>query len=333
MNKNLRYVTISGYETEKGATYPSIELTYEVFGAEPTSGMPVVLVCHALTGNSHVAGEDGWWGKLIGEGKLIDTKHYSVIGFNIPGNGYEREAARLIENYADFTVRDIARLFGLALQKLGVEKINYAIGGSLGGAICWELAILFPDYVGTIVPVASDWKSNDWVLAHNKVQSQILENSGKPLHDARMMAMMFYRTPQSFRQKFDRSWNPGKKMFNIESWLLHHGEKLTGRFYLQAYKLMNNLLSTHDITAGRGEIGEVAKSIKARVVMVGIDTDFFFAPYENRETVELFEQAGKKATYREIISMHGHDAFLIEFEQLTALLSDLFMCNSMNSEQ
>ncbi|TKG91872.1 alpha/beta fold hydrolase [Puteibacter caeruleilacunae] len=324
MNSDLNYITISDYTTETGALYNAIELSYEVFGKEIGSGAPVVLVCHALTGNSKVTGEKGWWNGIIGEGRLVDTNHYTIIGFNIPGNGYERDPSKLFDSPEDFSVRDIARLFGLSCKQIGVEKIDYAIGGSLGGGICWELAVLFGDYIGTIVPVASDWKASDWVLAHNQIQDQILKNSTNPLHDARMMAMMFYRTPQSFKKKFGRSRNAEKNMFNIESWLLHHGEKLVGRFYLQAYRLMNNLLSTLDITNGRGSLEEVALQIKANVVMVGIDTDFFFVPDENRETYEVFKKLGRQAKYKEIKSIHGHDGFLIEFEQLSELLADTF---------
>lgn len=319
--QRLRFIALKDFVLESGKLLDETELSYEVFGKALNSGSPIVLVCHALTGNSTLTGEKGWWNGIIGINKPIDLERFCVVGFNIPGNGYERDPKRLIGDYHDFTVRDIARLFATALMKLGVEFVDYAIGGSLGGGICWEITVTYPNYVGKLISVASDWKASDWVLAHNKVQSQILENSSNPLHDARMMAMMFYRTPESFKMKFNRTQHSELHMFNVESWLLHHGQKLVGRFYLQAYKLMNNLLSTLDITKGRGSFEDVASTITAQVVLVGINSDLFFSANENRETVELLKQNGCKARYYEIDSIHGHDGFLIEFEQMCRFLT------------
>ena len=197
-----------------------------MFGCELHSA-PVVLVNHALTGNSDVASEHaGWWRGIISDGNLIDTLRYTVIAFNIPGNGFDKKPGNLIENYKDFTARDVAKLFGLALQELGVKKLHAFIGGSLGGGISWEMAVLFPDLSKHLISIASDWKASDWILAHNKVQEQILLNSSKPIHDARMMAMLFYRTAASFKEKFNRTVNENLGIPNVESWLLHHGYQL-----------------------------------------------------------------------------------------------------------
>ncbi|MDP4185961.1 MAG: alpha/beta fold hydrolase [Bacteroidota bacterium] len=324
MRDELKYTEVRNYTTFTGALYPRLELSYQIFGPGLDSSSPTVLVCHALTGNSKVTGEGGWWDGIIGPDKLIDTNYYTVIGINIPGNGYDQKPENLQPRYFDFTIRDIATLFVNVLKQIGVHQLDFAIGGSLGGGVCWELAVLFPDFVKTIIPVAADWKATDWIIAHNCVQLQILENSKDPLHDARMMAMMFYRTPASLKSKFNRAWNKERNMYNIESWLYHHGEKLKDRFTIEAYRLMTNLLSTLDITKGRGSFEDVAKRIKARIVIVGIDSDFFFVPEENHNTFYKLIELGKDADYLEIESIHGHDAFLIEFDQLTNLLFPIF---------
>ena len=158
MKKNLKYLSIENFTTESGYYYPTFELSYQIFG-QVLNEAPNVLINHALTGNSNVAGKEGWWNALIGPGKIIDTTRYAVIAFNVPGNGYDGKPENLIENYQDFTARDIARLFGLALEKLGVSKLFAAVGGSLGGGIAWELAFVFPDLIENLVPVASDWKA------------------------------------------------------------------------------------------------------------------------------------------------------------------------------
>ncbi|MFC2109734.1 alpha/beta fold hydrolase [Bacteroidota bacterium] len=324
MNSNLKYHSIENFITETGVVYDEIELSYELFGQELHTA-PIVLVNHALTGNSDVASpHSGWWKGIIASGNLIDTEKYTIIAFNIPGNGYDKKPGNLIENYKDFTARDVAKLFGLALFDLNIKKLHAAIGGSLGGGMSWELAVLFPELITNLVVIGSDWKASDWVLAHNKVQEQILLNSKKPVHDARMMAMMFYRTAGSFKEKFNRTVNENLGIPNVESWLLHHGFQLENRFHLQSYKLVNHLLSTLDITRDRGNFKEVAKLIKAKIVQIGIDSDFFFVPEENIETHEMLNEAGIKNIYRELKSIHGHDGFLVEDEQLKELLKDIF---------
>ena len=324
MNSSLKYHSIVDFTTETGVVYDELELSYEVFGQELYSA-PIVLVNHALTGNSDVASpHSGWWKGIISEGNLIDTNKYTIISFNIPGNGFDKKPGNLIENYKDFTARDVAELFGLALQQLKVEKLHAVIGGSLGGGISWEMSVLFPSLADNLIVVASDWKASDWILAHNKVQEQILLNSKKPVHDARMMAMMFYRTAGSFKEKFNRTVNENLGIPNVESWLLHHGFQLENRFHLQSYKMVNHLLSTLDILRDRGSFKEVAPLIKAKIIQIGIDSDFFFVPEENIETKNMLDTLGIDSIYKEIISLHGHDGFLVEDTQLKNLLKDVF---------
>jgi homoserine O-acetyltransferase len=246
------------------------------------------------------------------------------ISFNIPGNGYDKKLGNLIDNYKDFTARDIARLFGRALSEFGVQKLHTIIGGSLGGGIAWEMVVLFPELATNLIAIATDWKAADWILAHNKVQEQILLNSKKPVHDARMMAMLFYRTAASFKDKFNRSINENLGIPNVESWLLHHGFQLENRFHLKAYKMVNHLLSTLDILRDRGTFKEVAPLIQANIIQIGIDSDFFFVPDENRDTQKQLDALQIPNTYKEIVSIHGHDGFLVENDQLKNLLQDYF---------
>jgi homoserine acetyltransferase len=144
------------------------------------------------------------------------------------------------------------------------------------------------------------------------------------LYDARIHAMMCYRTPESFKTRFGRSIHQEKGIFNIDSWLLYHGEKLDNRFLLQAYKLMNHLLRTIDISEGRGSFEEVASQIKGSVHLISIDTDLFFTDAENRETYTRLMEKKVNLHYHTISSVHGHDAFLIEYDQLNRILLPLF---------
>ncbi len=324
MKDNLQHIVISNFTTESKLVIPNIELSYQVFGKSLGSA-PIVLVNHALTGNSNVAGKDGWWSDLIGDDKVIDTRLYSVLAFNIPGNGFD---GFVIENYKDFVARDIAKLFLIGLEALKTGELFAVIGGSLGGGIAWEMAALKPDFTEHLIPVATDWKSTDWLIANCQIQEQFLLNSKNPVHDARMHAMLCYRTPESFKERFQRSKNKDLEIFNVESWLLHHGKKLQERFQLSAYKLMNQLLKTIDVTKNRKNDFNVLENITANIHIIGVDSDLFFTAEENKQTHKQLAVTHPNVTYNEINSMHGHDAFLIEYEQLEKIIEGIFTPDS-----
>jgi len=319
LNQELLYIHVKDFTTKSGFQISTLQLSYQLFGLELGTA-PVVLVNHALTANSSVVGENGWWNQVIGKNKTIDTTKVTVIAFNIPGNGFD---GLLIDNYKDFVAKDIANMFLLALKKLRICRLHAIIGGSLGGGIAWEMAVLNPAIAEHIIPIAADWKSTDWLIANCFIQEQFLLNSKNPVHDARMHAMMCYRTPASYKAKFNRSVHEELKIFNIESWLLHHGKKLQERFQLSAYKMMNHLLSTIEVTNTKNWAFELNK-IKAQIHLVAINSDLFFLAEENKETFRELSKFNLEMTYHEIKSIHGHDAFLIEFDQLDKILRPIF---------
>jgi bifunctional aspartokinase / homoserine dehydrogenase 1 len=317
----LAHIVINNFTTESKALISEIKLSYQTFG-KPIGTAPVVLVNHALTGNSNVAGKDGWWQELVGKEKVIDTNLYTILCFNIPGNGFD---GFVIENYKDFVARDIAKLFLLGLKDLKIKKLFAIIGGSLGGGIAWEIAVLSPEITEHLIPVATDWKSTDWLIANCQIQEAFLLNSSNPVHDARMHAMLCYRTPESFKERFHRSKNDDSEFFNVESWLLHHGNKLQERFQLSAYKLMNQLLRTIDVTKNRADDFNVLENIKANIHIVGVDSDLFFTAEENKQTHKQLALTHPNVTYNEINSVHGHDAFLMEYDQLEKIIEGIFL--------
>ncbi len=320
----MQHIVFKDFITESDVKVSKIQLSYQVFGRS-LGDAPIVLINHALTGNSNVAGDDGWWQDLIGDEKVIDTKLYTVLSFNIPGNGFD---GFVIDNYKDFVARDIAKIFLKGLTELNTGKLFAVVGGSLGGGIAWEMAVLKPDLAEHLVVVATDWKSTDWLIANCQIQEQFLINSKNPVHDARMHAMLCYRTPESFKERFHRTKNEDLEIFNVESWLLHHGKKLQERFQLSAYKLMNQLLKTIDVTKGRDNNFNVLENIEANIHIVGVDSDLFFTAEENRETQKQLALTHPNVTYNEIHSVHGHDAFLMEYEQLEEIVEGIFVPHS-----
>ncbi len=316
----LNSLKIEQFKTHNSSIYESIPLSFETFGC-PLGTAPIVLVNHALTGNSSVIGEHGWWNDLIGEGKCIDTLQYSILAFNIPGNGYD---GFLIDNYEDFSVFDVANLFLKGLELLKINSLFAVIGGSLGGSVTWQMAVLRPQLMEHIIPIATDWKATDWVLAQCRIQKQLLENSSQPMEDARMHAMTFYRTPQSLTAKFDRSKQAGSANYDVENWLQNHGEKLQKRFHLKAYKLMNHLLMTANVTDGTRNFVDSARRINGAIHLIGIDSDQFYLNEEINKSYLVLSEFKSNISFSEINSIHGHDGFLIEFDQLTEILKDIF---------
>lgn len=320
MEEELKHILLENFETVSGSKIKKIQISYQVFGKELGSA-PVILVNHALTGNSLVSGINGWWSEVIGLEKPIDTSKYSVLCFNIPGNGFN-------ENNFDFNLDlnlgDIALLFVKALDQLKLAKLHAIIGGSIGGCLTWEMIALKNDLASIIIPVAADWKATDWLIANTFLQERILKNSRDPVSDARIHAMTFYRSPKSLNTRFTRTKNLDKNMYNVESWLIHHGEKLRQRFSLKSYLFMNKLLSSTDITRdGESFINKISK-IKSSIHLISVDSDIFFLPNEDHETYLLAKKNNLDITNHIIKSIHGHDAFLIETKQISDIFTKIF---------
>lgn len=320
MEEELKHILLENFEAVSGSKIKKIQISYQVFGKELGSA-PVILVNHALTGNSLVSGINGWWSEIIGLEKPIDTSKYSVLCFNIPGNGFN-------ENNFDFNLDlnlgDIALLFVKAIDQLKLAKLHAIIGGSIGGCLTWEMIALKNDLASIIIPVAADWKATDWLIANTFLQERILKNSRDPVSDARIHAMTFYRSPKSLNTRFNRTKNLDKNMYNVESWLIHHGEKLRQRFSLKSYLFMNKLLSSTDITRdGESFINKISK-IKSSIHLISVDSDIFFLPNEDHETYLIAKKNNLDITNHIIKSIHGHDAFLIETKQISDIFTKIF---------
>lgn len=307
---NLSYLHIPHFTTHKGVELQEVELSYEVAG-RPLGSAPIVLVCHALTGNSSVAGPDGWWASLIGEGKAIDTHRYTIISFNIPGNGYD---GRVLYDYDTFDVRDVAKLFIEGLLQLSIHRLEIIIGASLGGALVWQIGALAPELSRYIIPIATHYKANDWLLAQTEVQRLLLEGP-KPLKYARIHGMLCYRTPQSLDERFG-----GGKLTNgtpkVLDWLHYHGRVLSERFQLHAYRVMTYLTGTIAVADEAQEL----LPLREKVRLVSIDSDLLFPHYLAQETAVALG-----VPLYTIKSIHGHDAFLMAYDQLSKIIEEILL--------
>lgn len=314
---SLTFIEIPSIHNKK-----NIQLSYQTFGL-PIGTAPVVLVNHALTGNSLVTGDLGWWTDLIGSNKTIDTNKYTIVAFNIPGNGYDNNPDNLIEDFELFTTKTVAQYFWDGLKQLQINSLYAIIGGSLGGAIAWEMSFIYPDKIQKLIPIATNYKVSDWLIANVFIQESILKNSKAPIQDARHHAMLLYRCPEGINQKFQGEFILENNQYKVENWLEYHGDALNARFKLPAYKLMNHLLKTIGVKFTVLDLEHWAIKYQGELHIISVNTDLMFTAHEQKQTYNQIKNKCK-VRYSEIQSIHGHDAFLIEYNQISQFIKSHF---------
>ena len=199
-----------------------------------------------------------------------------------------------------------------------IQKLCALIGGSVGGSIGWEMLLLQNNLAERFIPIATDYKTSDWLHSQCLVQKFLLESEDKPLEKARIHAMLCYRTPESLNTRFNREIDSDKQILKSYDWLNFHGKRLNERFSLKAYKLVNHLLM--NIGGKEDEL----EYINAEIHLVSVDTDLFFPAYEIKNTYQFLQDKNRNVHYHEIQSIHGHDAFLMEYGQLNSILKPIF---------
>ena len=317
MSTKLNYHKFENFKLSSGENV-SVRLSYQTFGLQLGKG-PLVVVNHSLTGDSNISGDNGWWSELIGSKKMINTDKFCVMCINIPGNIQEKRGF----NYGNkWILSDVAKLFVQLLKNLGVRKVHSLIGGSIGGGLVWEMGLLDENFFENLIPVAADYKASDWLISNTYFQNLILKNSKNPVFDARLHAMLSYRNPRSINRRFKIKSNDLNERKVID-WLNHHGNKLKEKFSLKSYIHMNHLLSSIGYNYENKFLKLITKN-KSKIHLVGVNSDLLFPNFEIENTYDLLSTIKKNIYYYQIQSDHGHDAFLIEFEQMKNKLNHIF---------
>jgi homoserine O-acetyltransferase len=342
---------------EAGGELPEFELAYETWGTLNSDGSNAVLIEHALTGDAHAAGPAGpghptagWWDGLIGPGKAVDTGELFVVVPNVLGgcqgstgpSSPDPEGTPWGSRFPFLTQRDQVAVETALADELGIWRWAAVLGGSMGGMRALEWAVTQPDRVESLLVLASTAAASAEQIGWASPQLQaITSDSGwhggdyyesapgegphRGLGVARRIAHVTYRTEQELAERFGRSAQDSEDplrggRFAVESYLDHHAGKLVWRFDAGSYVVLTRSMNAHDVGRGRGGVGAALARVKARTVVAGVDSDRLYPLHQAQGIADGIAGAGEAVV---ISSPYGHDSFLIETDQIGAIVKSL----------
>ena len=350
-------------ELECGQKLGPITLAYETYGELSAARDNAVLICHALSGDAHVAGyhspddrKPGWWDLFIGPGKAIDTTKYFVICSNIIG-GCKGSTGPSSANPATgrpwglkfpiVTISDMVRAEAALLDHLGVERLLTVTGGSMGGFQALEWAVRYPERVASAIPIATAARLSAQGIAFNEVGRQAImadpnwqggDYYGKAgplagLAIARMIGHITYLSDEQMHAKFGRRLQDRKRFgygfateFEVESYLRYQGDSFVRRFDANSYLYITKSMDYFDLPARYGSLVEAFGNVRGEFLAVSISSDWLFPTYQSKEIVKALKANGVPTTFVELDSPYGHDAFFLPNERLSATIAG-FLAN------
>lgn len=342
---------------ECGRTLGPIQVAYETYGRLNDDRSNAVLICHALTGDAHVAGyhspddkKPGWWDIMVGPGKGIDTNKYFVICSNVLGGCQGTTGPSSINpetgkpwglDFPVITIEDMVKVQKRLVEHLGIERLLAVIGGSMGGMQVLEWAVRYPESVAAAIPVATTARLNAQSIAFDAVgRNAILADPnyadgqyhGGPAPErglaiARMVGHITYLSEQGMHAKFGRELRNSKcysydfnSEFSVETYLDYQGEIFVERFDANSYLYITKAVDYYDLIARYGTPEKAFAGVQARFLVISFSSDWLFTPAQSRQIVDALLANGKDVTYSEVNSPYGHDAFLLEPETLGRLI-------------
>ncbi|HSG97987.1 MAG TPA: homoserine O-acetyltransferase [Woeseiaceae bacterium] len=322
---------------ESGAVLRDVDIAYRTWGDPANAAERAILICHALTGSADV---EAWWPGIIGEGRTFDPARDFIVCANILGSCYGTTGPvslkpGSVERYrADFprvSVRDMVELQRVLLDELGVEFIELVTGPSLGGMQALEWALMYPERVGSVVPIGVGGRHSAWCIGVSEAQRAAIAadpnwNDGyysddappdKGLAAARMMAVCTYRSWDSFDQRFGRE-RRNQDLYQVQSYLRHQGTKINERFDANTYVTLTHAMHTHDLARDRGDYPDILRAIEQPTLVVSVNSDALYPPAEQRYLADHLPNA----RYEVLDCPHGHDGFLIETGTLGGMIAE-----------
>jgi homoserine O-acetyltransferase len=334
-----------------------IDVAYETYGELTPEKDNAILICHALSGNAHVAGynnpddrKPGWWDIMVGPGKPIDTSRYFVICSNFLGGCSGTTGPSDIDpatgspyglDFPIFTIEDIVNVQRRLLDKLRIPRLLAVIGGSMGGMQVLQWAIAYPECVDAALCIASTTRLNAQSIAFDAVgRNAILadanfkggqyhkgEQPSRGLAIARMIGHITYLSEESMRNKFGRHLRTAQEYqydfnseFSVETYLDYQGQTFIERFDANSYLYITKAMDYFDLARDYGTLNQAFANTACRYLIASFPSDWLFTPLQSEEIIEALGAEGKDVTYCNIQSSYGHDAFLLEAEKLGALI-------------
>jgi homoserine O-acetyltransferase len=350
----LRFGADRPLKLDAGVLLSPFQIAYQTYGQLNAAKSNAVLVCHALSGDQHVAntnpvtGKPGWWEVLIGPGKIIDTNRFFVICSNVIG-GCLGSTGPASTNPATgkvygldlpiITVRDMVRAQAMLIDHFGIDQLFSVIGGSMGGMQVLEWASTYPHRVFSALPIATGARHSSQNIAFHEVGRQAVMadpdwrggkyieagvRPAKGLAVARMAAHITYLSEAALHRKFGRNLQDREALtfgfdadFQIESYLRHQGITFVERFDANSYLYMTRAMDYFDLAADHGgKLAEAFSKTATRFCVVSFTSDWLFPTEENRSIVHALNAAGASVSFVEIDTDRGHDAFLLDEPEL-----------------
>jgi len=350
-----RHVVLPGpLALDGGAELAQVEIGYETYGTLNADGSNAILICHALTGDQHVAsahprtGKPGWWSRMVGTGKPIDPERHFIVCANVlgscmgssgPASDDPATARPYAMRFPVITLRDMVRAQALLLDHLGVWNLAAVVGGSMGGMQVLEWAATFPARVRSAVVIASAARHSAQNIAFHEVGRQAIMadpnwqngdyyGTGRAPADglavARMAAHITYLSEAGLTDKFGRRLQDKAEVgfgfdadFQVESYLRHQGLSFVDRFDANSYLYITRAMDYFDLAEEHGGLlANAFRGSKTRFALVSFDTDWLYPTSESRSIVHALNAAGAAVSFVELSAPYGHDSFLLDVPEL-----------------
>lgn len=333
---------------DSGVKLGPVTVAYETYGELNAKRDNAILVCHALSGGAHAAGylpghnKPGWWDIMIGPGKAFDTDRYHVVCSNVLGSCYGTTGPSSINpatggpfglQFPVVTVRDMVNVQASLLDHLGIPTVLTVTGGSMGGMQALQWAVSHPGRVRSVIAIATTHRHSPQQIAFNEVARQAImadpawnggdyhgtEGPRLGLAVARMVGHITYLSDVGMERKFSRRLRNRERFgydftldFEVESYLRHQGHSFVDRFDANAMLYLTKALDYFDVSTGYSSLSAAFRASKALYLLITFSSDWLYPPYQLKEVAQAVRRSGGDATYCEINSDHGHDAFLLE---------------------
>lgn len=359
-----RSITLPGpLQLDSGAQLSPVTIAYESYGTLNADKSNAIFICHALTGDQHVAspnpvtGKPGWWARMVGPGKPVDTDRYCVIAANVIGgcmgsSGPQSPAPNghpFAMRFPVITISDMARSYMMLIDYLGIDRLHAVIANSMGGMVGQAIVAHFPDRVAAALLVATTAKHSAQNIAFHEVGRQAImadpkwrggdyyadgEKPDAGLAVARMAAHITYLSEAGLTEKFGRrlqnrpNGEKGAKTFGfdadfqVESYLRHQGISFTDRFDANSYLYITRAMDYFDLAEEfGGRLANAFKAAQARFCLISFDTDWLYPTSESKNIAHALNAAGAAVSFVELSSPFGHDAFFLELPELDRIIS------------